>query len=88
MWRFAVAGTPADLGSTITIDVPYGGASLGMRTLPVGDDVWSAVDTSLDATSGACTCEAAGAPRGWIAGALAGLMAAGLAVGRRKRRGG
>jgi Subtilase family len=85
MWRFAVAGTPADLGSAITIDVAYGGASLGERTLPVGNDVWSAMDTSLDATSGACACEAAGAPRGWIAGALAGLVGVGGMVRRRKR---
>jgi subtilisin family serine protease len=87
MWRFAVAGTPADLGSMITVDVTYGGVSLGRRSLPVGNDIWSAMDPSLGATSGGCACGVARAPGGFIAGALAGLFLVGVTVGRRRRRG-
>ena len=83
MWRFAVAGNKGDLGGRIAIDVAYDGVSLGASILPVGTDPWTATDTSLSASSGACA-SAAGRSGGAGVGAL---LAAGVAilVARRRR---
>lgn len=86
MWRFAVAGRAGEAGGTLTVDVAYAGASLGARSLPIGDDAWTANDRSLDAVGGACACEAAGRSAGDRAAALCGLAALGLAVRRRRRQ--
>src|SRR5205823_3307519 len=71
MWRFAVAGRPADAGHQLAVDVAYEGISLGARTIPVGTDAWTANDPANGAVGGACTCEAGGARRGGGAAALA-----------------
>src|SRR6185503_17227920 len=41
MWRFAVAGRKGLVGKTMTVDVTYGGVSLGAQVLPIGTDVWT-----------------------------------------------
>jgi subtilisin family serine protease len=91
LFRFAVAGRPADLGGTITVDVTYTDAmghtnSLGQRTLPVGDDVWLANDGTVGAVGG-CAWSGAGPRGGPAALALAAFAAAaGAARGRARRR--
>jgi subtilisin family serine protease len=54
LFRFALAGLPANLGETLTLDVTYAGMSLGQRVIPVGWDPWSAADPSVIAV-GACS---------------------------------
>ncbi|EYF01933.1 S8 family serine peptidase [Chondromyces apiculatus] len=90
MWSFAVAGPAGVYGTTLTVDVRYAGQSLGVRALPVGADVWAG-SGEIAATSGGCTCTAAGDDRGqgrWSVHLLALLASAPLAalVTRRTRR--
>jgi subtilisin family serine protease len=91
LFHFAVAGRPADLGATITLDVTYGGVSLGTRALPVGYDVWSATDTSMGAVGG-CACMASGqggrrTPAALVLAALAVVAVAARGRARRRRCG-
>jgi subtilisin family serine protease len=87
LWRFAVAGEPADLDSDLVVDVTYAGTSIGgARTLPVGYDKLSADDPSVGAVSGACTCEAAGRSGSSGGPALLALAGAALAGGAARRR--
>lgn len=86
LWRFAIAGEEGKNGQQIEVDVRYGGTSLGARTLPIGNDIWSPGEP-LAAVGG---CSVAGAPR--RSGSWAWLGAAGLAAAitsaraRRRRR--
>ena len=82
LFRFAVAARPQALGESISVEVLYGAASLGARTLPVGFDVWSASDPTVVATSGACAFPGAGARHG--PGGLA-FAALAFAASRRRR---
>jgi subtilisin family serine protease len=82
MYRFAVAGRAGD-ASEVRVEVRYAGLSLGSVTLPVGEDVWRAQDSTFGAASGACATRApAGSP--WGAGATL-IAAAALALRRRRR---
>jgi subtilisin family serine protease len=85
MWRFAVAALRGSVGTTLKVEVFYDGASLGARELPVGTDVWSANGT-VEATSAACSCEAAGPSGVHGHDALAGGLATSLLAARRRRR--
>ncbi|WP_437970395.1 S8 family serine peptidase [Sorangium sp. So ce260] len=88
LWQFAFAAPRGSGGAELAVDVLYDGVSLGARELPVGSDVWMA-NGELEATSGACTCAAAGADRGppssRVAFGLASALAAALAARRRRR---
>jgi hypothetical protein len=86
LFRFAVAGRPADDGETITLDVLYNGVSLGKRTLPVGPDAWSAADPTLTAVSGACAFSGSTPQRSPVL-ALVGLAVAVCAAHGRRRSG-
>jgi MYXO-CTERM domain-containing protein len=83
LWTFAVAGQLTDLGTTLALEITYGGASLGKRTLPVGYDYWSATDPTLSAASGGCTCTTG---RGEPALPFFGLPAAALVAAAAMRR--
>jgi subtilisin family serine protease len=84
LWRFAVAGKDGDVGGQIKVDVTYAGMSLGVTTLPVGDDVWSANDRDVGAIGGACASPAGRAGTG--SGAALAVAALVLAARRRARR--
>ncbi len=94
LYRFAVAGDAGHAGEAISINVRYDGKSLGARTLPIENDIWTDSD-AMDAVGGCSVGSAAsgdrsggsrqgdGAPFAWGAGALA--IAAGIARRRRDR---
>jgi hypothetical protein len=87
LWRFAVAAPRGTSGTTMTVDVRYDGASLGVRSLPVGSDVWLASGEPSQATSAGCSCDVAGRGAGGPLGGLAGGgVIAALARRRRRRR--
>ncbi len=83
LFRFAVAGAAGHVGEALTLDVRYGGGSLGSRTLPIGTDVWTS-DGVVDAVGG-CAIDRA-ATRTGGASALAVVGALGLALARRRYR--
>ncbi len=41
LYRFSVTGEPGSNGKEMTIDVQYKGVSLGVKTIPIGNDVWA-----------------------------------------------
>ncbi|MEP7122087.1 MAG: S8 family serine peptidase [Byssovorax sp.] len=85
LFRFAFAGAAGHVGEAVTLDVRYGGVSLGTRTLPIGTDVWT-TDGVVDAVGGcAIAGEGAGERGGWPRGlVLAGGL--GLVLARRRYR--
>jgi hypothetical protein len=83
LFRFALAGRPQDLGSVITLDVAYGGSSLGQYAIPVGWDPWSATDPSVTAV-GACALTRPRASTSF--GSLGIAVALTAATARRRRR--
>jgi subtilisin family serine protease len=83
LFRFAVAGAAGHVGEAMTVDVLYGGASLGVRTLPIGTDVWTA-DGVVDAVGG-CAIGRGATSGGWASGlVLAGGL--GIVIARRRYR--
>ena len=83
LFRFAVAGAAGHVGEVLTIEVRYGAGSLGVRTLPIGTDVWT-TDGVVDAVGG-CAIDGAATRTGGASGlALAGGLA--LVLARRRYR--
>jgi hypothetical protein len=85
LWRFSVAGAEGTNGQEMTIDVRYAGESLGVKTLSIGNDIWSP-DEPVGAVGG-CSIEVA--PRragGWSWLAAAGIAAVISARAARRRR--
>ncbi|MBK8254631.1 MAG: S8 family serine peptidase [Polyangiaceae bacterium] len=44
MWRFSVAGEEGKNGQSMTVNVRYGGVSIGTKTIVIGNDSWSATE--------------------------------------------
>ncbi len=84
LFRFAVAGAAGHVGEAMTVNVLYGNDSLGVRTLPIGTDVWTA-DGVVDAVGG-CSLSVAAGRAGWASG-LAVACGLALAFARRRARG-
>ena len=86
LFRFSVAGELGSSGRELVVDVRYKDRSLGVKSLPIGNDVWTQHEP-LDAV-GSCALAAAPTPtspaRAPIAWALATLAA--LTIERRRRR--
>lgn len=79
LYRFAVAGDEGQSFQEMTVDVRYAGKSLGVKTLPIQNDVWTGSE-GMDAV-GACavgrgTRQGSGAGWGWAAAMVAGIAAA------------
>lgn len=89
LWRFAIAGEAGKNGQEMKVDVRYAGTSFGVRTLPVGNDIWSPAEPP-SAVGG---CAIAAGPQGSIgprwASLAAGLaaLASSVRAARRRRRG-
>jgi hypothetical protein len=83
LFRFAFAGAEGHVGESVTLDVRYGGVSLGVRTLPIGTDVWTA-DGAIDAVGG-CAIDGAAAQTGWASGLVV-ACGLGFALARRRYR--
>jgi subtilisin family serine protease len=80
LWTFAVAAPRGSGGTELTIDVRYRGASLGVRTLPVGVDAWVA-SSGVEGVGGCAVVGPARSPR-----LAAALVAVALALGASRRR--
>lgn len=67
LFRFAIAGLDGTVGNVATVEVRYGGVSLGTLNLPIGTDRWNA--TSAPSAEGGLRCEASrgGSPAGMLA---------------------
>jgi subtilisin family serine protease len=92
LFRFAVAGPVGGNGTSMTVDVTYAGASMGTRTLPIGNDYWQEMGT-IEAVGEQCGVTAGagsgggGSPRTAAAGSAALLvLLLGATRARRKRR--
>jgi subtilisin family serine protease len=83
LFRFAVAGAEGHVGEAMTVDVRYRTGSLGVRTLPIGTDVWT-TDGVVDAVGG-CSLGASAGRTGWASG-LAVTCGLALAFARRRYR--
>jgi len=79
LFRFAVAGDVGQSGQEMTIDVRYAGQSLGVKSLPISNDVWTSRE-AMDAVGGCAVTGGTRAPDGsawgWAAAAIAGIAAA------------
>jgi subtilisin family serine protease len=82
LYRFSVAGLPGHGGETLTVDVRYQSQSLGVKAIPIQNDVWTD-KVPLDAVGG---CSASPRDRGAPALPLAAAIALGLAAEARRRR--
>jgi hypothetical protein len=84
LFRFAVAGAAGHVGEAMTVEVLYKNkGSLGVRSLPIGTDVWTA-DGVVDA-SGGCAISGATERAGWASGLVVTFGLA-LAFARRRAR--
>ena len=81
LFRFAVAGAAGHVGEAMTVNVLYGKDSLGVRTLPIGTDVWT-TDGVVDAVGG-CSLGGAAGQAGWASGLT---VTCGLALVFARRR--
>ncbi|MEZ4309156.1 MAG: S8 family serine peptidase, partial [Polyangiaceae bacterium] len=84
LWRFAVAGEEGKSGQEMKVEVRYAGTSLGARTLPIGNDVWSGTEP-LASTGGCSMGPPASDPSRAPVWAFA-LVATAFGVSSRRRR--
>jgi subtilisin family serine protease len=83
LFRFSFSAPAGSGGTTIVLDVRYAGQSLGVRSLPVGTDAWTA--SAGVQPVGGCAVGGRGGAGWWIVLALS-LLTAGRARGSRPAR--